>query len=111
MATAATFDQRAPRAAVPASSLNAGPVTLAGGLIAAGALYLAAAVTWRQSLLFLVGAFAGVALYHGAFGFTSSWRALIPHPRGARGRGRVLLLAVTRALFFPLFARAHSVWG
>ena len=93
---------------MPASSLNAGPVTLAGGLIAAGALYLAAAVTWRQSLLFLVGAFAGLALYHGAFGFTSSWRALIAHRRGAGVRAQMLMLALTCALFFPLLARGNA---
>ena len=79
--------------------VNSGPVALAGLLIAAGAAYLAAEVTWRQSLLFLVGVFAGLALDHGAFGFTSSWRALIAHGRGAGVRAQMLMLAITCALF------------
>ena len=52
------------------------------------ALYLNAVVSWRQSLLFLVGAVAGVVLYHAAFGFTSAWRVFISDRRGAGLRAR-----------------------
>ena len=51
----------------------------AAGLVAAAiafaAVYLNAAISLRQAALFLVGAFAGVVLYHAAFGFTSDPRA------------------------------------
>ncbi len=81
-----------------------GPASIAVGLIAAGALYLALAFTWRQSALFLVGAAAGLVLYHSAFGFTSAWRALIADGRGRGVRAQMLMLAVTCAVFLPLLA-------
>jgi uncharacterized membrane protein YedE/YeeE len=57
--------------------------------------------------LFLVGAGAGVALYHAAFGFTSSWRVMIREGRGAGLRAQMLMLAVTCAVFLPLLAHGH----
>ncbi len=78
--------------------------------IALVAWYLYAAISWRQAALFLVGAGAGVVLYHAAFGFTSSWRVFISDRRGAGLRAQMLMLAVTCAVFFPLIA-AGSVWG
>src|SRR5436190_1410674 len=45
--------------------------------MALGAVYLAATISGRQASLFLVGAFAGIVLYHAAFGFTPSWPAFI----------------------------------
>jgi uncharacterized membrane protein YedE/YeeE len=89
-------------------SFNPGPATLALAAVAAGALYLNAAVSGRQSLLFLVGAAAGVALYHAAFGFTASWRSFISDRRGAGIRAQMLMLAVTCAVFFPLLANGHA---
>jgi uncharacterized membrane protein YedE/YeeE len=74
--------------------------------IVAGAAYLSAVVNWRQGALFLVGAAAGLVLYHAAFGFTSSWRVFISDRRGAGLRAQMLMLAVTCAVFFPLLA-----WG
>jgi uncharacterized membrane protein YedE/YeeE len=85
-------------------SLNPGPVAIAGALVVLGAVYLSAAFTWRQSALFLVGAAAGVVLYHAAFGFTSAWRAMIAEGRGDALRAQMLMLAVTCAVFFPILA-------
>ena len=98
-----------PAIALERRSFNSGPamVTL---LIATAAAYLATAIDWRQSALFLVGTFAGVVLYHAAFGFTSSWRVFISDRRGAGLRAQMLMLAVTCAIFFPLLA-AGSVFG
>jgi uncharacterized membrane protein YedE/YeeE len=101
--TTTTFDARLPRA-VTAPSLGSGPVAFALTAIGAGALYLAAAYTWRQGALFLVGAGAGVVLYHAAFGFTSSWRAMIAERRGAGLRAQMLMLAVTCAVFLPVLS-------
>jgi len=78
--------------------------------IALAAWYLDAAINWRQAALFMVGAGAGVVLYHAAFGFTSSWRVFISDRRGAGLRAQMLMLAVTCAVFFPLLA-AGSVFG
>jgi hypothetical protein len=87
---------------------NPAPGTAALAAIAAGALYLNVAVSGRQSLLFLVGALAGVALYHAAFGFTASWRTFITDRRGAGIRAQMLMLALTCAVFFPLLATGHA---
>ncbi len=76
----------------------------ATGAIVAGAAYLGTAIGWRQAALFLVGAGAGVVLYHAAFGFTSSWRVFISDRRGAGLRAQMLMLALACAVFFPLLA-------
>lgn len=87
---------------------NPAPGTAALAAMAAGALYLNVAVSGRQSLLFLVGALAGVALYHAAFGFTASWRTFITDRRGGGIRAQMLMLALTCAVFFPLLAMGHA---
>lgn len=66
----------------------------------------ASAFSTRLTLAALLGAFAGFALYHAAFGFTAAWRAVITERRGAGLRAQFLLLAVTGAATFPLIA-----WG
>jgi uncharacterized membrane protein YedE/YeeE len=101
MATA-TFDR-----ALPRPSFNLGPVGVSLALIALGAVYLTTVVAWRQGALLLVGVAAGVVLYHAAFGFTSSWRAMIVDGRGAGLRAQMLMLAVTCAVFLPVLARGH----
>lgn len=101
MATA-IFDR-----ALPRPSLNPGPVGVALTLIVLGAGYLSVAVTWRQGALFLVGGGAGVVLYHAAFGFTSSWRAMIVEGRGDGLRAQMLMLAVTCAVFLPMLAHGQ----
>src|SRR5689334_5812497 len=98
----ATLDRTLPR-----PSFNVGPAAIALALIAVGGIYLMAAVTWRQAALFLVGAGAGMVLYHAAFGFTSSWRLMIHEKRGAGLRAQMLMLAVTCAVFLPLLAHGQ----
>jgi uncharacterized membrane protein YedE/YeeE len=90
-------------------SFDTGP-GLAFLVIALVASYLSMAISWRQSALFLVGAAAGLVLYHAAFGFTSSWRVFISDRRGAGLRAQMLMLAVTCAVFFPLLA-AGTLFG
>ena len=77
-------------------------------IITAAAIYFQAAISWRQSALFLVGVFAGVVLYHAAFGFTSSWRVLITDRRGAGLRAQMIMLAATCLVFFPLLASGSA---
>jgi uncharacterized membrane protein YedE/YeeE len=80
---------------------------VAAAVIGAGAWYLAAVYSWRQGALFLIGAGAGVVLYHAAFGFTSAWRAAIVSGRGDALRAQMLMLAVTCLIFFPVLARGE----
>jgi uncharacterized membrane protein YedE/YeeE len=68
---------------------------------------LAATVSGRQAALFLVGALAGIVLYHAAFGFTASWRALIVDARGRGVRAQMLMLALTCLVFFPVLGSGH----
>jgi uncharacterized membrane protein YedE/YeeE len=90
--------------ALESRALVPGPAAITAIIIAIAAWYLNAAISWRQAALFLVGAGAGVVLYHAAFGFTSSWRVFISDRRGAGLRAQMLMLAVTCAVFFPLLA-------
>ena len=100
-----------PRAvALGSRALVPGPAAITAILIALGAWYLNAAISWRQSALFLVGVGAGVVLYHAAFGFTSSWRVFISDRRGAGLRAQMLMLAITCAVFFPILANG-SLFG
>jgi uncharacterized protein len=83
---------------------------LVAAAIAVAALALRLLMGWRQAALFLVGALAGVVLYHAAFGFTSAWRAFIVERRGGGLRAQMLMFALTCSVFFPLLA-AGSVFG
>jgi uncharacterized membrane protein YedE/YeeE len=88
-------------------TLDVGPVGVALVLIVSGAAYLSVAIAPRQAALFLVGTGAGIVLYHAAFGFTSSWRAMIAERRGEGLRAQMLMLAVTCAIFFPILAHGQ----
>jgi uncharacterized membrane protein YedE/YeeE len=90
--------------------INPKPLGVSFLLIVLGALYLAQAVSVRQAALFVVGALLGLALYHAAFGFTSSWRVFIADGRGAGLRAQMIMLAVGVALFFPALA-AGTLFG
>src|SRR5262249_10467153 len=101
-----TFDRPFAHA-VERPSFNAAPAAAPAALIALGAVYLNGAVNTRQALLFLIGAGAGVVLYHAAFGFTSSWREFLLRGRGAGLRAQMLMLALTCLVFFPVLGAGH----
>jgi uncharacterized protein len=85
-------------------TLIPGPAAITAIAIVVAAWYLNAAISWRQAALFIVGTWAGVVLYHAAFGFTSAWRVFIADRRGAGLRAQMLMLAITCVVFFPLLA-------
>ena len=91
--------------AIGSRALVPGPAAITAAAIALVAWYLNAVISWRQAALFMVGAFAGVVLYHAAFGFTSAWRVFIADRRGAGLRAQMLMLAITCVVFFPLLAQ------
>lgn len=91
----------------PSSSpvVHRGALIASLGLLALGAVAITSTVSARQAALFLIGACAGLVLYHAAFGFTSSWRDFIVHRRGRGLRAQMLMLGVTTMVFVPLIAR------
>src|SRR6187401_240458 len=95
---------RTPAIAIDSRALVPGPAVITAIVIALSAWYLNAVISWRQAALFIVGAWAGVVLYHAAFGFTSAWRVFIADRRGAGLRAQMLMLAITCVVFFPLLA-------
>jgi uncharacterized membrane protein YedE/YeeE len=76
-------------------------------LIAFATILLFTNYGWRQSALMLVGAGAGIALYHAAFGFTASWRELILRGDGSGLRAQMLMLAATTIVFLPIIAHGE----
>ncbi|MGB6535227.1 MAG: YeeE/YedE family protein [Xanthobacteraceae bacterium] len=93
-----------------APHINTSVVILASAVLAAGAIALGDAYSWRQGALFLVGGALGVALYHALFGFTSAWRVFIADGRGAGLRAQMLMLAAAAILFFPALGHG-SLFG
>ena len=65
---------------------------------------------WRMAALWVVSVGMGLTLYHGSFGFTAGYRALLCEGRGGQVRGQLLLLALLIALFTPALA-AGSLFG
>lgn len=71
------------------------------------------ALIWLETAPFLlalfgVGTLLGVALYHGAFGFTAGWRNLVTKKRGAGLRAQLLLFALTSLLMVPILGSGQE---
>lgn len=75
-------------------------LALAGMLVVGGLVWLETAPFLVA--LFAVGVMLGVALYHGAFGFTAGWRNLVTTRRGAGMRAQLLLFALASLIMIPL---------
>jgi len=72
-------------------------------------IVILAALIALETAPFLVGLFAvgvalGVALFHGAFGFTGGWRRFVVHRRAGALRAQLALLAVASVLIVPVLA-------
>ncbi len=68
---------------------------------------LLAGLIWLETepfmvVLFVIGTVLGIALYHGAFGFTAGWRNLVVHRRGAGMRAQLLLFGLSSLIMVPL---------
>lgn len=57
--------------------------------------------------LFGVGIVLGMALYHGAFGFTGGWRRFVVERRASALRAQMALLALATVLMVPVLALAE----
>ncbi|MBV0934124.1 YeeE/YedE family protein [Marinobacterium weihaiense] len=88
------------------------PIALLVSLLMTAALasYLYTVQDSHASLVMLLGAALGVALYHASFGFTTAWRTLVVTGRGRALRAQMLMLAVAVCLFFPTLA-AGELFG
>jgi uncharacterized membrane protein YedE/YeeE len=95
----------------PARSLNLTPLIVSALAAVAALAYVAAVVHGRQAALFGVGLFAGLALYHAAFGFTTAFRVFIAEGRGAGIRAQMLMLGLTALVFIPLLGAGQPVFG
>lgn len=62
----------------------------------------------RLALSALIGAVAGVALYHASFGFTGAWRRLQRERRGAGVRAQALLIGLAALVAFPLIGEGQT---
>ncbi len=70
-------------------------------------LALLGGLIWLETAPFMVGLFVigtvlGMALYHGAFGFTAGWRNLVVKKRGAGMRAQLLLFGLTSLIMVPM---------
>ncbi len=71
------------------------------GLLLLGALIALETAPFLVGL-FAVGTVLGIALYHGAFGFTGGWRSFVVKKRSAGLRAQLALLALASMLFIPI---------
>lgn len=67
-----------------------------------GAIFLEQEDGWRLAALWLVGVGLGVALRHGAVGFTQGFRLLLREGRGAHVRAQLLMLGAALGLILPV---------
>lgn len=99
----------------PALGINGKVAAIAVALLIGGALMLSATISGTQALLYLLGGFLGITLYHALFGFTSAWRVFISDRRGTGLRAQMIMLAIAVVLFFPALAQGtlfgHAVRG
>jgi hypothetical protein len=108
------------KTAVPAPNASSQPaghalrpqalVILAAMLGIAGIASLAA---WhggpRVALTALIGAAAGLALYHASFGFSATWRRLIAERRSLGIRAQIVMIGATILVSFPLLGAGEAL--
>jgi uncharacterized membrane protein YedE/YeeE len=75
------------------------------------AFHLSDSFGWRLALLFLVGIFAGVVLYHASFGFTSAWRVFLSDRRSAGLRAQMVMLILASTAFSVLLSMPQPALG
>ncbi len=85
-----------------AQAIDRSALAFALAALALGTLIIGYEVSARMAALFVIGAGLGMALLHGAFGFTAGWRRAIVHRDGRGLRAQLWVIGVTALLFIPL---------
>ena len=67
-----------------------------------GTVIIATEISSKMAMLYLIGSGLGIALYHGAFGFTAGWRRLVTLGDGRGMRAQLLVIGLTMLAFIPL---------
>ncbi len=84
-------------------------VALLSGLLVATLITASLlAIQPRMALLFAIGLLLGLALYHGAFGFTSAYRKLFLHFEVSGVQAQLALVGLSTLLFAPLLASGSA---
>jgi len=83
-------------------SIDRAATVFAGLALILGALLIGTEVSARMAVLFVIGAGLGVALLHGAFGFTAGWRQFATKRDGRGLRAQFLVIGLTMLAFIPL---------
>jgi len=84
------------------------PLTLILGVLATLLLAVWSVSGLTLALATCIGLFAGIALYHAAFGFTAHWRAFLTAGRGGGLRMQLVLIGLVSLISFPLIAYGES---
>ena len=84
-------------------------LTMAVAGLAIVASLAAQAASTRTAVAAVIGAGAGIALYHASFGFTWAWRRIVTERRGGGLRAQMLLIAATAIVTFPLIAHGSEI--
>jgi hypothetical protein len=92
----------ASRSATAAGRIDVAPALVAVTLLAALAAATAVTVSGRQTAILLVAAGLGVALYHGALGFTAMWRRWLATGDGTGVRVQLWIIALGSLAIMPL---------
>lgn len=92
---------------LPAAVSDRAPALVAAFGLALGFVAIAALVDVRHATLFIIGGGLGVALYHGAFGFTGGWRRMVVERRGRAMRAQMLMIGVAAIAMIPLIAAGN----
>lgn len=85
-----------------AQSIDRSALGFALAALALGTVIIGVEVSQAMASLFLIGAGLGVALLHGAFGFTAGWRNAIVRRDGRGLRAQLWVIGFTALLFIPL---------
>ena len=91
-----------PAAAARAPGVDVAPALVAATLLAALTAATAVTVSGRQAAILVVAAGLGVALYHGALGFTAMWRRWLATGDGTGVRVQLGIIALGSLGVMPL---------
>jgi hypothetical protein len=84
------------------------PVVLAAGLALTVGAFGLGADNWRAGALVAVGGLLGVSLYHGMFGFTTTYRNAILYRDVAFTKAQLVMVGLASLLFVPTLAMGEA---